>query len=394
MIVPMSDLAAEYHALRTEIDKAISRVIESGSFVLGEEVEKFEVEFAAYCGSDYAVGVGSGTAAIHLALLACGVGRGDEVITVPNTDIPTTSAVSHCGASIVWVDVDPHTFNMDPSKIEGKITERTKAIMPVDLFGHPAEIDPIVTIGEDYGVPIVDDAALAVGAEYKGRKLGSLGDVTCFSLAPTKILGAYGDAGIVTTNSGRIADEIRVLSNYGHDLGMDDSQEGSGGFRYWRFVAEGYNERLDELQAAILRAKLPTLDERIERRRWVAQKYDALLGELDLVTPYEASHVRHVYRAYAVLVDDRDRVREHLSSKGVATHIYYIPPLHLQPVYQDLGFGLGDFAVAEEVASRTLCLPIFPEMTVEQIEYVVMALDECTANCSESTTCEEKNNDH
>ena len=377
MTVPLSNLTAEYHVLRDEIEEAIHRVIESGDFILGEEVEAFEEEFAAYCGSKYAVGVGSGTAGIHLALLACDIGPGDEVITVPNTDIPTTMTISHCGASIVWVDVDQRTFNIDPCKIEEKITERTKAIMPVGLFGHPAEMDPILEIAERHSLLVIDDAALTVGAEYKGSKVGCLGDVVCFSLAPTKILGAYGDAGIVTTNDGQIADQIRVLRNYGHDLEMDESQEGRGGFQYWKFVAEGFNERLDALQAAILRAKLPTLDARIEKRRWVAQRYNELLAKLDVVTPYEAHHVKHVYRAYAILVENRDQVREHLTSKGIATHIYYIPPLHLQPVYEHLGFGPGDFPVAEAVAAKTLCLPIFPEITDEQIEEVVTALEEC-----------------
>ena len=377
MKVPMSNLPAEYHTLRDEIEEAIHRVIESGNFVLGEEVEAFEEEFAAYCGSKYAVGVGSGTAAIHLALLACGVGPGDEVITVPNTDIPTTMTISHCGASIVWVDVDEQMFNMVPSKIEEKITERTKAIMPVDLFGHPAEMDPILDIAERYNLLVIDDAALAVGAEYKGSKVGCLGDVVCFSLAATKILGAYGDAGIVTTNDGQVADQIRVLCNYGHDPEMEGGEEGGGGFRYWKFVAEGFNERLDALQAAILRAKLPTLDERIEKRRRVAQRYNELLAKLDVVTPYEASHVKHVYRAYAILVENRDQVREHLTSKGIATHIYYMPPLHFQPVYERLGFGPGDFPVAEAIAARALCLPIFPEIADGQIEAVVAALEEC-----------------
>jgi dTDP-4-amino-4,6-dideoxygalactose transaminase len=323
--------------------------------------------------------VGSGTAAIHLALLACGIGQGDEVITVPNTDIPTTMVVSHCGASIVWADIDGRTFNIDPGEIEDKITDRTKAILPVHLFGHPAEMDPIVEIARRRGLLVMEDAALAVGAEYKGRKVGALGDVGCFSLAPTKILGAYGDAGIVLAQDEQIADRIRVLRNYGHALEMEEGGGGITGFRTWKFEVEAFNERLDTLQAAILRAKLPTLEDRIERRRWVARRYADLLSGLDLTIPYEAPHARHVYRAYAILVDERDRVREHLTSRGIATDIYYIPPLHLQPAYRRMGLKPGAFPVAEAVAERMLCLPIYPEMTEGQIGEVVSALKECIA---------------
>jgi len=377
MSVPMSDLRSEYYSLKEEIDGAIQRVIESGNFVMGEELEAFEEEFALYCGARYAVGVGSGTAALHLALLACGIGPGDEVITVPNTDIPTTMTITHCGATIVWVDVDRRSFNIDPGKIEGKITERTKAILPVHLFGHPADMDPIVEIARRHDLLVIEDAALAVGAEYKDRKVGAIGDVGCFSLAPTKILGAYGDAGIIVTNQQKTADRIKVLRNYGHGLEMEENAESILGVRMWELVAEGFNERLDALQAAILRAKLPTLEERITQRREAAHKYNELLAGADLVTPHEADDVKHVYRAYIILVDNRDQVRGYLASKEIATRIYYIPPLHLQPAYERLGFSPGDFPVAEETAARMLSLPIFPEITDEQIAEVVSALEDC-----------------
>ena len=377
MSVPMSNPRSEYYALKKEIDGAIQRVIESGNFVMGEELEAFEEEFALYCGARYAVGVGSGTAALHLALLACGIGPGDEVITVPNTDIPTTMTITHCGATIVWVDVDRRSFNIDPGKIEGKITERTKAILPVHLFGHPADMDPIIEIARRHDLLVIEDAALAVGAEYKHRKVGAIGDVGCFSLAPTKILGAYGDAGIIVTNQQKTADRIKVLRNYGHGLEMEENAESVLGVRMWELVAEGFNERLDALQAAILRAKLPTLEERITQRREVAYRYNELLAEADLVTPYEADDVRHVYRAYTILVDNREQVREYLASKEIATRIYYIPPLHVQPAYEYLGFRSGDFPVAEETATRMLSLPIFPEITDEQIAEVVSALEDC-----------------
>lgn len=380
MSVPMSNLRSEYYSLKEEIDGAIQRVIESGSFVMGEEVKAFEEEFALYCGARYAMGVGSGTAALHLALLACDIGPGDEVITVPNTDIPTTMTITHCGATIVWVDVDRRSFNIDPEKIEEKITERTKAILPVHLFGHPADMDPIVEIARRHNLLVIEDAALAVGAEYKHRKVGAIGDVGCFSLAPGKMLGAYGDAGIVVTNQQKIAERVKVLRNYGHGLEMEENAESTLGVRMWKLMAEGFNERLDTLQAAILRAKLPTLEERITRRREAAYRYNELLAGLDLVTPYEANDVKHVYRAYTILIDNREQVREYLASKDIATRIYYIPPLHLQPAYEYLGFSPGDFPVAEETAARMLSLPIFPEITDEQIAEVVSALEECISS--------------
>lgn len=379
MSVPMSNLRSEYYSLKEEIDGAIQRVIESGNFVMGEELEAFEEEFALYCGAEYALGVSSGTAALHLALLACDIGPGDEVITVPNTDIPTTMTITHCGATIVWVDVDRRTFNIDPEKIEEKITERTKAILPVHLFGHPADMDPVIEIARRHDLLVIEDAALAVGAEYRHRKVGAIGDVGCFSLAPTKILGAYGDAGIVVTNQQKIADRIKVLRNYGHGLEMEENAESVLGVRVWKLVAEGFNERLDTLQAAILRAKLPTLEDRITRRREAAHRYNELLADLDLVTPYESSDVKHVYRAYTILVDNREQVREYLASKDIATRIYYIPPLHLQPAYEYLGFRSGHFSVAEATAARMLSLPIFPEITGEQIAEVASALEECVS---------------
>jgi dTDP-4-amino-4,6-dideoxygalactose transaminase len=377
MRVPMSDLRLEYFTLKAAIDDALRRVIESGSFVLGEELEAFEDEFARFCGARYSVGVGSGTAALQLALLACGVGPGDEVITVPNTDIPTTMTISHSGASIVWVDVDPRTFTIDPERIEAKISRKTKAILPVHLFGHPAEMDAVTAIAKRHGLVVVEDAALAVGAEYHGRKVGSIGDVGCFSLAPGKILGAYGDAGIITTDSREIAERIKVLRNYGHDLSMEDTRDSVGGIYTWKLIAEGFNERLDALQAAVLRAKLPTLAERIARRRAIARRYDRRLERLDLVIPHEAPGTRHVYRGYPLLVRERTRTREHLTAKGIATQVYYVPPLHLQPVYDQLGFRAGTFPVAEDIASRLLSIPLFPEMTDEQVDEVVAALEEC-----------------
>lgn len=377
MTVPMVDLRAEYISLQADIDAAIQHVLEQGTFVLGKAVEAFEVEFARHCGAKYAVGVGSGTAALQLALLACGIGKGDEVITTPNTDLPSTLAISHAGADIVWVDVEPRTFNLDPQKIEAKITARTKAILPVHLFGHPADMESIVEIARRHDLWVIDDAALAVGARYKEQTVGSLGDVTCFSLAPTKILGAYGDAGIVVTDNKEIADRIRVLGNYGHSLKMEENLDGVLGTPAWELIAEGYNERLDELQAAVLNAKLPTLNERIARRRRIACEYNERLTHLDLTLPIEADYATHVYRAYTVLVDERNAVRDHLAARDIATRIYYVPPLHVQPVYEHLGFQRGDFPVTEWTSDHMLSLPIFPEMIDDQLSRVVAALEEC-----------------
>ncbi len=375
--IPMYDLRGEYLSMRPAIDAAIRRVLESGTLTMGPEPRAFEEEFARYCHARHAVGVGSGSAAVHLALLACGVGPGDEVITVPNTDIPTTMAISHCGASIVWVDVDPRTFNMAPERIPEKITRRTKALLVVHLFGHPADMDPIMAVARNEGLRVIEDAALATGAEYRGRKVGAIGDIGCFSLAPTKILGATGDAGVITTDDEDLAARIRVLRNYGHDLSMDDHEGLLAGVRAWTLVAEGFNERLDAVHAAVLRVKLPTLDERIARRRHIARLYAELLRGLDVVLPYEDPAVRHAYRAYPILVRGRDHVRDHLARRGIATQAYYTPLLHLQPVYRHLGRGVGSFPVAESVAERLVCLPIFPSMTEEQVREVAAAVREC-----------------
>ena len=373
--VPMYDLRAEYHVQKDAIDAAIGRVLESGVLIMGPELTAFEDEFARFCGTGYAVGVSSGTAALHLALLACGVGRGDEVITVPNSDIPTTMTITHCGASIVWVDVDPKTFTLNPGQLAGKITPRTKAIVPVHLFGHPAEMDPIMEVARGHGVKVIEDAALATGATYKGRKVGAIGDVGCFSLAPTKILGALGDAGIVTTNDAAVADRIKVLRNYGHDLRMGNPLVPSAGIPKWHLVAEGFNERLDSLQAAVLRVRLPALSDRIQRRRDIARRYTQRLENLDLVVPYEAPDVTHVYRAYPILVDGADRVRADLAERGISTHAYYTPPLHRQPAYAGRRQAPGSFPVADAIAERLVCLPIFPTMSSQQAAEVLDALE-------------------
>ena len=275
LFIPMNDLVSEYKRNKNKINKAIFKVINSGNFTLGKEVELFEKEFATFCSCKYAVGVGSGTSALQLSLIACGIGPGDEVITTPNTDIPTAMTISHVGAKIIFVDVNYDTYNIDTSQLEQNITKFTKAIVPVHMFGLPADMIEINQIAKKYNLKIIEDAALATGAEVNGIKVGSLGDVGCFSLAPNKILGAYGDAGVITTNKKNIADKIKISSNYGHSLKMNERKYGVGkkGITKWELLEEGYNERLDTLQASILRVKLTQLKLNIKKRINIANNY-------------------------------------------------------------------------------------------------------------------------
>ena len=372
LFIPMNDLVSEYKNNKKEINKAIFKVINSGNFTLGEEVELFEKEFAKFCGSKYAVGVGSGTSALHLSLIACGIGKGDEVITVPNTDIPTTMTITHVGAKIIFVDVDYDTFNINTSQIEQKITKFTKAIIPVHLFGLPADMTEIIKIAKKYNLKIIEDAALATGAEINGIKVGSIGDVGCFSLAPNKILGAYGDAGIITTNKKSIADKIKISSNYGHSLKMNERKSGVGkkGITKWELLEEGYNERLDALQAAILRVKLSKLKLNIEKRIDLANKYTKNLSQNIKKQKY-SNNFKHVYRAYPCFVKKRNYISKILSDKGISTNSYYTPPLHLQTVYKRLGLKKGSFPVSEELSNELICLPIYPCLSKLNQDYII-----------------------
>lgn len=376
MTVPMGDLAAEYASLRSGIDGAVRRVLERGAYTLGPELEAFESEFAAYCGTRHAVGVASGTAALMLALLACGLEPGDEVLTVPNTDTPTAAAVTHAGGRTALVDTHPRTFNMDPEQLEDAVTDRTRVVLPVHLFGRPADLEPIAETARRRGLTLIEDGALAVGAEYRGRKVGTFGAVGCFSLAPGKILAGPGQGGVAVTDDDALADRLRVLRNYGHAPGMSldpaDLLGGSG----FVVLEEGYNERLDEIPAAVLRAKLPTLDDRIDRRREAAALYDRLLADAAVETPPVDDETRNVYHSYNVLVDDRDEARRFLASKGVSTRTYYNPLLHLQPAYSYLGMGRGSLPNAEGAADRMMALPVFPQITDGQVEQAAEALIE------------------
>ncbi|HAV42490.1 TPA: hypothetical protein DCX15_00535 [bacterium] len=363
MRVPLLDLKAQYHMIKGEIDQAIFEVIESGIFILGEEVDQFEKELAMYCATRFAVGLSSGTDALYLSLMALGIGPGDEVITTPFTFIATAEVIILLGARPVFVDIDRRTYNIDPSRIEERITTNTKAIIPVHLYGQPADMDPIIELAKEYNLRVIEDAAQAIGAEYKGQKVGSIGDIGCLSFFPAKNLGAYGDGGAVVTNDEELAEKIRMLRVHG-------SKE-----RYVHTLI-GTNSRLDTLQAAILRVKLKYLDGWIAARRRVVKTYNELLRNTGVITPYEEEDIYHVYNQYTIQVKERERVREYLSSKGIATAIHYPQPLHLQKAFLDLGYREGDFSISEEASREVLSLPIYPELKNEEIECVVEAIKE------------------
>lgn len=375
MQVPMTALAEEYESLREPIDAAIHRVLASGRYVLEDELAEFENEFASFIGTRFAVGVGSGSAALTIALKAAAVGPGDEVITAPNTDNPTASAIEHVGASVVFADTDPHTFNIDPEQIERKLTERTRVLLPVHLFGNPADMDAVSEIAARNHLMVIEDSALAVGAVHRGQMTGTFGLIGCFSLAPSKILGAYGDAGIVVTDDEQIADRIRVLRNYGHAPGIDLDPANLLGGTNWEVRDHGYNSRLDAIQAAVLRIKLESLKGRIDRRREAAARYDRLLEPLRLATPVVRPGMEPVFYAYTVLAEDRDRVRNALAADRISTRLYYNPPLHLQPAFAHLGQGPGSFPVTEATAAQMIALPIFPQVTEEQQSWVASSLE-------------------
>ncbi|MDO8532813.1 MAG: DegT/DnrJ/EryC1/StrS family aminotransferase [Dehalococcoidia bacterium] len=359
--IPLVDLRAQHDANRSEIWAAIERVIESSQFIMGEEVERLEAEFAAFCGARYAVGTSSGTTALQLALLALGVGPGDEVITTPHTFIATAEAVSHVGARPVFVDIDTATYTMDPGKLEAAITPRTKAVIPVHLYGHPADMRRIMEIARRRHLVVLEDAAQAHGAVCEGRKVGAWGDVAAFSFYPGKNLGAMGDAGAVVTNDEAIARQVKLLRNHGRA-------------EKYEHQCVGYNARLDTLQAAVLRVKLRRLEEWNRRRRAIAQVYGQTLAGTPLVIPSERPGCQAVYHLYVVRSPQRDLLREHLRPQGVETGIHYPLPLHLQPAYSALGYRAGAFPCTEQAAREVLSLPMYPEMTEEQVRQVSAAV--------------------
>ena len=360
-MIPFVDLKAQYRGIQPEINAAVARVLESAQFVLGEEVAAFEREFAEYCQVKHAIALNSGTSALHLALLASGIGPGDEVISTPFTFVATVAAVGYTGARTVFVDIEPRSFTIDASQVEQAITPRTKAIMPVHLYGQAADLDPIVAIARKHGLVVIEDAAQAHGGLYKGRSVGSIGDIGCFSFYPGKNLGAYGEGGVAVTNNPDSARTIRMLRDWGQD-------------RKYHHVLKGYNYRMEALQGAILRVKLRHLEAWTEARRKHAAFYDRHLSGTVAKTPSAMPSSRHVYHVYAVRVASRDAVQQALHDQGIQTGIHYPIPVHLQPAYSDLAYHAGDFPHSEHAASEVLSLPMFPELTEEQQEIVCAAL--------------------
>ena len=368
MHIPMTDLTAQYASIKGEIDEAIQLVIDSGRFILGPEVEAFEREMAGYCGVKFAIGVASGTDALLLSLKACGVKPGDEVITTPFTFIATAEAITHCGAVPVFVDIDSRTYNIDANQIESKITAKTRAILPVHLFGQPAEMDTILRLGTQHNVRIVEDCAQALSAKYKGRKVGSIGDGGCLSFFPSKNLGAFGDGGMIVTNDPQIADIAGMLRQHGAKS------------TYYH-VLQGFNSRLDAIQAALLRVKFKHLDEWSSLRRQRASLYTQLLSEIDgLETPFIAKYNTTSANYYTVRLRDqhidRSELRKYLTTRGIETAVYYPLSLHLQEAYKNLGYRHGDFHESELAQEQVLSFPMFPEISQDQVIEVVERVKE------------------
>jgi dTDP-4-amino-4,6-dideoxygalactose transaminase len=368
MIIPFLDLFAQNGPLKGEIDAAIQDVINTSAFAGGEAVTRFEKDFAAYCNCRYAVGVGSGTEALWLALLALGVGPGDEVITVPNSFMATAEAISYCGARPVFVDVDECTYLINPAQWEKAITAKTKAIIPVHLFGQLAPMEPILEVARRHGLLVIEDACQAHGAQHKGQRAGSLSAAACFSFYPGKNLGAFGEAGAVVTNNSHLQEKIRILRDHGQ-------------VRKYRHSMVGWNCRMDGIQAAVLRVKLKYLDRGNESRRAHAAHYDRALGALgQVITPFRDSDAAHVFHVYAIRVKQRDKVMRSLSEKGVGCAVHYPCCIHLQEAYRSLGYPEGSFPVAEKCAAEFISLPMFPELTPTQVDMVVESLKEAMAS--------------
>ncbi|MBA2524975.1 MAG: DegT/DnrJ/EryC1/StrS family aminotransferase [Pyrinomonadaceae bacterium] len=365
MNVPFLDLKAHHAPHLAEFESAIREVIASSAFAGGPFVEAFEKDFAAYCDCEYAIGLGSGTEALWLVLLACGFGPGDEVITVPSTFMATAEAITYCGATPVFVDVDERSLTMDPALLATALTERTKAIIPVHLFGQMADMDPILEFARQHKLLVIEDAAQAHGAEYKGRKAGSLGIAGCLSFYPGKNLGAFGEAGAVVTNDRELQDKIRVLRDHGQT-------------RKYHHTVVGWNCRMDGIQGAVLRIKLRDLERGNQRRRAHALQYERMLREIDgIITPQVQPYAKHVFHIYAIRVQRRDEIMRLLHEEGIGSAVHYPVPVHLQEAYSSLGYAEGSFPVAERAASELLSLPMFPELASEQVALVAETLKEC-----------------
>ncbi|PZR77584.1 MAG: erythromycin biosynthesis sensory transduction protein eryC1 [Chthoniobacterales bacterium] len=364
MKVPFLDLKAHHAPLRDEFELAINQVIDSGIFAGGPAVVSFEEAFAAYCNCEHAVGLGSGTEAVWLALLACGIGPGDEVITVPSTFMATAEAITYAGATPVFVDVDEQTYTMDPAALAGAVSKRTKAIVPVHLFGQMAEMDAILKFAKQHRLVVIEDAAQAHGAEYKSHPAGSMGQVGCFSFYPGKNLGALGEAGAVVTNNSQLRDTIRTLRDHGQA-------------RKYHHDLIGWNCRMDAMQGAFLAIKLRHLERGNELRRSHARRYrEGFNANDEVIQPVETEYSRHVYHVYAIRVKQRDELMQHLERKGIGCGVHYPVPVHLQKAYAHLGYGRGAFPVSETIADEFVSLPMYPELSNDQIDYVIEAVTE------------------
>lgn len=391
MQIPLINLKRQYETIRSEADNKVLSVLSSANFIMGDNVKTFEKEFADHIGTKYSVSVANGTDALVIALKALGIGQGDEVITTPFTFFATAESISAAGATPVFADVRKDTFNIDPGKIEEKITPKTKAIMPVHIFGQCADMDEINNIASKYNLKVIEDACQAVGGEYKCRKAGTLGDIACFSFFPTKNLGCAGDGGIIVTNDDNLATICKglrahgsgesgkkaynLLNNINEEVEEDKSTDNTvyNPLKYYNYLI-GHNSRLDEIQAAILRTKLPLLDRWNKKRRANARFYNEQLMHTNLVIPYEDENVKHVYHMYVLQSEKRERLIEYLKENGIATGVYYPVPLHLQKAYADLGYKPGDMPIAEYLSHRTIAIPMFAELTEEEKEYIVEAL--------------------
>ncbi|MFH1067396.1 MAG: DegT/DnrJ/EryC1/StrS family aminotransferase [bacterium] len=361
-MIKLADLEAQYQEIEAELVPAVTRVLKSGRYILGSEVDAFEQEFAAFCQAKHAVGVNSGTSALHLALLAAGVKAGDEVITVPYTFVATVAAILYIGAKPVFVDIRPDTYTMDADQIASKITPRTKAILPVHLYGQPADMEPILAIAKKHGLPVIEDAAQAHGALYKGKPVGAIGDIGCFSFYPAKNLGACGEGGAVTTNNPAYAQTVRLLRSWGEEK------------RYFHKY-KGFNYRMDNIQGAALRVKLRHLEKWNRARQELARLYGKTLPQDKVIAPVVAPDRTHVYHIYVVRCRiPRDQIRETLNRQGIDSALHYPVPVHLQEAYSDLGYKRGDFPVAEKAAEEVLTLPLHTHMTPEQVKTVAQAV--------------------
>jgi dTDP-4-amino-4,6-dideoxygalactose transaminase len=375
MKVPFLDLNAHHQPIREQLDAAIRNVVDANAFAGGPFVAAFEREFAQYCGASHAIGVGNGTDALWLALLGLGVGPGDEVITVPSTFMATAEAISYCPATPKFVDIDERTYTMDPNRLEAAITPKTKAIIPVHLFGQCADMDPILAIAAKHGIPVVEDACQAHGALYKGRKAGTMGAAGCFSFYPGKNLGAFGEAGGIITNDKALAESIQIFRDHGQ-------------YKKYYHSKIGWNARMDGIQGAVLSVKLKHLDVSNVKRHSHAMLYDQLLEDIqEVITPHEAEYARHVYHVYAIRLQNRNQVLQAMADKGIGCAIHYPIPVHLQEAYRFLGHEKGSFPVAEACAEEFLSLPMYPELTNAQIHSVIDELKLCISGRKPASSC-------